>query len=256
MENLRIIPRLDIKGPNVVKGVFTEGLRVVGQPEVLAEKYYLSGADEIMYMDIVASLYQRNLDFDLLKSVAEKIYIPLTVGGGIRSIGDINNALRAGADKVAINTYAINHPEFINKAVREFGSQCIVLSVEAKRINDDSWEAYTDGGREKTGLNAIEWIKKAINNGVGEIFITSIDNEGSKRGFDLELCRAVTAIAPIPVIVHGGAGEMSSVKEVLDIIHPDAIALASVFHYEDYSISDLKKYLTKEKYNVRFTNEH
>lgn len=251
MENLRIIPRLDIKGPNVIKGVFTEGLRVVGNPIELAEKYYLDGADEIVYMDIVASLYQRNLDFDLLKLVAEKIYIPLTVGGGIRSIGDINNALRAGADKVAINTYAIHHPKFINQAAKEFGSQCVVLSVEAKRISPSAWEAFTDGGRERTGVDAIDWIKRAVDLGIGEVMITSIDNEGSKKGFDLDLCLAVTSFVQIPVIIHGGAGDMVSIRKAIQETEPDAIALASALHYKDYSIKSLKKFLAGYEFNIR-----
>lgn len=256
MENLRIIPRLDIKGPNVIKGVFTEGLRVVGSPRELARKYYLDGADEIIYMDVVASLYQRNLDFDLLRSVANSIFIPLTVGGGIRSIGDINNALRAGADKIAINTYAIARPSFLKEAVRNFGSQCVVLSVEAKRKYDGSWEAYTDGGREKTGLNAIDWIKKSIELGVGEVIVTSIDQDGSMSGFDLDLCRAVTSFAPIPVIVHGGAGAVATVKQVLEEAGPDAVALASVLHYGDYSIQKLKSFLNKYGFNIRRPHQY
>src|SRR3989344_1276571 len=179
MKKIRIISRLDIKGPNVAKGVQSEGLRVVGNPRELAFKYYNDGADEIIYMDIVASLYQRNLDFDQLKSVSDNIFIPFTVGGGIRSIGDINNALRAGADKVVINTYAVKNPEFLSEAARKFGAQCIVLSVEAKKIAENKWEAYTDGGRERTGLDAVSWIKKGIELGVGEILITSIDQDGT-----------------------------------------------------------------------------
>jgi len=183
MKSIRIIPRIDIKGPNVVKGIHNEGLRVVGNPVELARRYYKEGADEIIYMDIVASLYQRNLDFDLLKSVAEVIFIPLTAGGGIRSTNDINNALRAGADKIAINTYAIHHPDFLTEAVRKFGSQCIVLSVEAKKKDGNFWEAYTDGGRERTNINVIEWIRQGIELGVGEIIITSIDQEAALMNY-------------------------------------------------------------------------
>src|SRR3989344_4585388 len=179
MKTVRIIPRLDIKGPHVVKGIHLEGLRVIGDPSNLAYKYYRDGADEILYLDIVASLYERNFDFDLLKSVSKKIFIPKTVGGGVRSINDINNALRAGADKIAINTFAVHHPEFITEAVHKFGSQCIALSVEAKKTNDGHWETYTDGGREKTGVDSISWIKKAISLGAGEIIITSIDQDGT-----------------------------------------------------------------------------
>src|SRR3990167_1380635 len=177
-KNVRIIPRLDIKGPNVVKPVMTEALRIVGNPRELAYRYYKEKADEIVYMDIVASLYGRNLDLDQLKTVTEGIFIPITVGGGIRSIGDINNALRAGADKVAINTNAISHPEFLKEAVETFGAQCIVLSVDAKKQANGQYEPYTDGGREKTGKEVVPWVKKAIEMGVGEIMVASIDKEG------------------------------------------------------------------------------
>lgn len=251
MENIRIIPRLDIKGPNVIKGVFTEGLKIVGNPKELALRYYNEGADELLYMDIVASLYQRNLDFELLKSVADDIFIPITVGGGIRSIGDIVNALRAGADKVAINTYAIHHPEFISEAVKKFGSQCIVLSVEAKNIGKNKWEAYTDGGREKTGIDAVKWVKKAIELGVGEVVVTSIDRDGTKEGYDLDLISAITSFSTVPVIAHGGAGDKDSVLRVIKNSEPDAIALASALHYKDYTIDNLKKFINNRGLKVR-----
>lgn len=251
MENVRIIPRLDIKGPNVVKGIHTEGLRVVGNPKELALKYYLQGADEIMYMDIVASLYQRNLDFDLLKSVSEGIFIPFTVGGGIRSIHDITNVLRAGADKIAINTFAVHHPEFLPQAVKTFGSQCIVLSIEAKKIGENKWEAYTDGGRERTYKDAVEWVKLGIELGVGEIMITSIDQEGTKKGYDHDLIKAITSFSPIPIIAHGGAGDMETVYDLIHHDAPDAVSASSVFHYNDYTISELKNYLHKQNINVR-----
>lgn len=251
MKNIRIIPRLDIKGPNVVKGIHTEGLRVVGNPRELAVRYYEEDADEIAYLDIVASLYQRNLDFDLLKQVSENIFIPFTVGGGIRSLNDINNALRAGADKIAINTFAINHPEFLSEAVKKFGSQCIVLSVEAKKISENKWEAYTDGGREKTGIDAVSWIKKALSFGIGEILITSIDRDGTKKGYEMELVSSVTAFAPVPVIAHGGAVDFDSIKNVIVEGKADAVAAASVFHYQNFSIRDIKKYLAKNNIEVR-----
>lgn len=251
MENIRIIPRLDIKGPNIVKGIYTEGLRVVGKPRDLARRYYQEGADEILYLDIVASLYQRNLDFELLKSVADEVFVPLTVGGGIRSLGDIENTLKSGADKVAINTYAVAHPEFLSEAAQQFGSQCIVLSVEAKRTANGSWEAYTDGGREKTGVDAVEWIKRAIKLGVGEIVLTSVDKDGTKKGFDTDLISKVTAFASVPVVVCGGAGSLESVREVLEKCKPDVIAAASIFHYQDFTIGDLKRFLKKNKFEIR-----
>lgn len=251
MKNIRIIPRLDIKGPNVVKPVHTEALRVVGNPKELAQHYYEGGADEIIYMDIVASLYQRNLDFDLLKSVTDGVFIPFTVGGGIRNISDINNALRSGADKVAINTFAIHHPELITAAAKEFGSQCVVLSIEAKKQLNGKWEAYTDSGREHSSIDAVDWAKRGIELGAGEIMITSIDQDGTRQGYDLELIRQITDFANVPVIVYGGAGNREHFKEVILDGSADAVAAASVFHYQDFSISDLKKYLKGEGINTR-----
>lgn len=251
MKKIRIIPRLDIKGPNVVKGIHCEGLRVVGNPKDLAYRYYQEGADELLCMDIVASLYQRNFDFDLLKSLAQNIFIPITVSGGIRSTNDINNALRAGADKVAINTYAIKNPRFLNEAAKKFGSQCIALSLEAKKSGSKKWEVYTDGGREHTGIDAVEWTKKAISLGIGEIIITSIDNDGTKKGYDLELIESIAAISPVPVIVHGGAGSLESFKEAMSRHSPDGLAAASVFHYDDFKIKYLKDYLNKNGIAVR-----
>jgi cyclase len=251
MKNIRIMPLLHMKGPNVVKPVHTEALRIVGDPKKLAARYYREGADELIYLDIVASLYQRNLDFELLRVVTEEIFIPVTVGGGIRSIHDINNALRAGADKVAINTYAIHHPEFLSAAAKEFGSQCIILFIEAKKQPNGKYECYTDGGRERSGVNAIEWAKEGIELGVGEILISSIDRDGTRRGYDLDLMRQINAFAPVPVIAHGGAGNFESVAEVIREGKADAVAASSVFHYEDYTIGELKGYLAKEGINVR-----
>ena len=251
MKNIRIIPRLDIKGPNVVKPVQTEALRVVGNPQKMVQQYYKDGADELIYLDIVASLYGRNIDFNLLKSITENIFIPITVGGGIRSINDINNVLRSGADKIAINTFAVKHPEFLSKMVREFGSQCIVLYVEAKKQPDGNYEAYTDGGRERSGLEVINWIKKAIDLGVGEILLTSIDQDGTKRGYDIELLKKISDFSPIPIIAHGGAGKPESLKEAVMNAKVDALSISSIFHYNEYSIKEVKKYLSKNKINVR-----
>lgn len=251
MKNIRIIPRLDIKGPHVVKGVHTEGLRIVGEPKALVMDYYLQGADEIAYMDIVASLYQRNLDFDQLKSATDNIFIPFTVGGGICSINDINHALRAGADKVAINTYAVKHPEFLMEAVKKFGAQCIVLSVEAKTMTPGKWEAYTDGGRERTGFDVIDWIKTALDQGIGEIMITSIDHDGTYLGYDMELLKAVTDFATVPVIAHGGASGTESIRQAIQEGKADAVAASSIFHFKKLSIPELKHDLAKSNINVR-----
>ncbi len=251
MKNIRIIPRLDIKGPNVVKPIQTEALRVVGNPRDLAWRYYQAGADEILYMDIVASLYQRSIDFNLLKSVTEGIFIPVTVGGGIRTIQDINNMLRAGADKVAINTHVVSNPLFIKEAVREFGSQCIMLSLEAKQQPSGRWEAYTDGGREHSGRDAIEWAKQAVDLGVGEILVTSIDQDGRRQGYDLDLIKTITAFAPIPVIAHGGGQDPKSVYEAITDGKADAIAASSIFHYNTYSINEVKHFLVENGINIR-----
>lgn len=251
MEQIRIIPRLDIKGPNVVKGVHAEGLHIVGTPRDLAQAYYKGGADELLYLDTVASLYQRSFDFELLSSVADSIFIPLTVGGGIRSVNDITNALHAGADKVAINTYGITHPEFLSEAVKKFGAQCIVAFIEAKRTGAGTWEAYTDGGREKTGVDVCAWVKKITEIGVGEILISSIDQDGTRKGYDHELTRAVMDIATVPVIAHGGAGSKESVLSVIQECHVPAVSCATVFHYKDYSIQDLKEYLREHAISVR-----
>jgi cyclase len=249
----RIIPRLDIKGPNVVKGIHMEGLRVMGTPRELARKYFEQGADELIAMDIVASLYERSPDFDLMRGVADELFIPLTMGGGIKSIQDINNFLRAGADKVAINTHAIRNPSLLPEAVRQFGSQCIVLSVEAKKTAEGWYEAYTDGGREHSGKDAIEWIKQGIDLGVGEILLTSVDHDGTKKGYDLDLIKTVTAFAPIPVVVHGGAKDAASLKAALDA-KADAVALASILHYDLTTINSLKNDLSSNGIPVRFSS--
>lgn len=259
----RIIPRLDIKGPNVVKGIHTEGLRVVGKPSDLARKYYEQGADELVVMDIVASLYGRSPDFDLMRSIADELFIPLTMGGGIQSVHDINNFLRAGADKVAINTFATHHPELLSEAVKQFGSQCIVLSVEAKRNGptpsassgqlpyDGSWEAYTDGGREHSGLDVVEWIKRALDCGIGEILLTSVDLDGTRKGYDLELLAAVTAFATVPVIIHGGAKDAASLTQAIRDGRADAVCIASILHYNEWTIGKLKEELAAHAIPIR-----
>ncbi len=251
MKKVRIIPRLDIKGPNVVKGVRCEGLRVVGRPADLAMKYYQEGADELICMDIVASLYGRSFDFELLRDISKDIFVPITIGGGMKSIHDFNNALRSGADKVAINTYATKYPELIKEAVRKFGSQCVVLSIEAKKNTEGRWEVYTDGGREHTGIDALEWAKKAIELGVGEILLTSIDRDGTRSGFEEDLVQQIIRISPIPVIVHGGAGSINSFVETYRHCQPDALSAAAVFHYGDVKIKNLKKELQKNKIPIR-----
>ncbi|MDC0253327.1 imidazole glycerol phosphate synthase subunit HisF [Bacteriovoracales bacterium] len=248
---IRIIPRLDIKGPNLIKGIHLEGLRVVGDPNVFAKKYYEGGADEIIYMDIVASLYGRNNLSDIVKKTVEDIYIPITVGGGVRSIDDIQELLRSGADKVAINTAAIHSPELIKQASRKFGSQCIVLSIEAKRKSESKWESYTDNGREKTGLDAVEWAKKAVELGVGEILLTSIDKEGTQKGFDIDLIKTISTSVPVPVIASGGMGRLENVRDVVVEGKADAVSMAHVLHYSKHTLRDIKKYAIDQQINVR-----
>ncbi len=246
----RLIARLDIKAPNLVKGIQLEGLRVMGDPAEHALRYYSQGIDELLYIDIVASLYGRNNLTDLVARTAAEVFVPLTVGGGIRSTDDIYKLLRAGADKVSINTAAVARPELLREAAQTFGSQCVVLSVEAKRTAPGKWEAYTDNGREKTGLDAVEWIRRAVDLGAGEVLLTSVDMEGTRRGFDLELIRAVAPLIAVPVIACGGPGSAEDVAKGLDA-KADAVALASLFHYKVETVGSLKEKLKARGIEVR-----
>jgi cyclase len=247
----RLIARLDIKGPNVIKGIHLEGLRVVGQPGNIARRYYRQGIDEIVYMDTVASLYGRNNILDVVEAAAADIFVPLTVGGGIREIDDIVAALRSGADKVAVNTAAIARPDFIREAAQSFGSQCIVLSVEAKARGPGRWEALTDNGRQRTDVDVLDWVVEAESLGVGEILLTSVDREGTRKGFDHDLFRAVRARVGIPVIGCGGAGKADHVAEAVRDDGLDAVACASIFHYDTCPVSDLKCALADTGVTVR-----
>lgn len=231
VKTIRIIPRLDIKGPNLVKGIQMEGLRVLGKPEDFSYQYFLDGADELIYMDVVASLYGRNSLLDIIRRTAEKVFIPLTVGGGIRTIENIREALRAGADKVAINTAAVNNPQLIRDAAQTFGSQCVVVSIEAKQKAPGQYEAYTDNGRERTGKDVFEWAHQAWKLGAGEILLTSVDRDGTGKGYDVELVREVSSLVPIPVIACGGAGKVEDVVELIQQARVDAVGVASIFHY-------------------------
>lgn len=247
---VRIIPRLDIKGPNLVKGIHLEGLRVLGKPEDFARYYYENGADELMFMDVVASLFERNSLNDIISRTAKEIFIPLTVGGGIRTLDDIKNVLRAGADKVSINTAAIKNPNFIKEAALKFGSSTIVLAIEAIKQPDNKYFAYTDNGREYTGLEVVEWAQRGAELGAGEIVITSVDKEGTGQGFDIELIKSISNAVSVPVIAHGGAGKITDFDELFNY-DVSAVALGSVLHYK--TITQLQSELNKsEEGNVEF----
>ena len=228
---VRIIPRLEIKGPNLVKGIRFEGLRVLGKPEAFARHYYEAGADELIYVDAVASLYGRNSLLDIVERTAAETFVPLTVGGGLRSLDDIREVLRAGADKVAINTAAVQTPELIRDASRKFGSSTIVANIEFIHHGDGKYEAYTDFGRESTGLDAYEWALRVAELGAGEILLNSIDRDGTGNGFDLELTRKIAEAVPIPVIAGGGAGSVEHASQVVREGGADAVSVASLFHY-------------------------
>jgi cyclase len=228
---IRVIARLDIKGPNLIKGLQFDGYRVLGTAEEFADIYYREGADELIYQDAVASLYRRNSLLDIVRRTAEKVFIPLTVAGGIRSIEDIRQLLRAGADKVAINTAAVENPKLLTDAAKVFGSQCIVSSIEAYRHDDGRCRVWVDYGREATGLDAVEWAKQVEQCGVGEILLTSIRNDGMGRGYDLELVNKISSLVSVPVIACGGAGGAADFPRAVVEGGADAVAAASAFHY-------------------------
>ncbi len=240
MKILRLIARLDIKGPNLIKGIHLEGLRVMGSPNEYALDYYKQGADELIYMDCVASLYGRNHLGDIIKEAVKDIFIPITVGGGIRSIENVRAILRSGADKVAINTAAVADSKIVSDVARQFGSQCMVLSIEAKKIGNCQWEVYTDNGRERTGLDVVEWAKFCVSNGAGEVLLTSVDREGTRKGFDSELVNAVSSVVNVPVIASGGMGKPEDLLPVVFEGGADAVAMADILHYKRAEIGDIR----------------
>ncbi len=241
MRNIRLIARLDVKAPNLVKGIQLEGLRKMGNPNEFARSYYNQGIDEIFYADIVASLYGRNSLLDIIEKTTDDIFVPITVGGGLRCEDDVAAALRAGADKVSINTAAIKDPSIISNVAKRFGSQCLVLSIEAKR-NGDFWEAYYDNGREHSHLDVIEWAKRGQELGAGEIFLTSVDMEGTGKGFDVDLVKAVTDVVTIPVIASGGMGELGDLDTVINDGHADAVAMAHILHYGHHTVNEIRQF--------------
>lgn len=247
----RIIPCLDVRNGRVVKGVNFEGLNDVDDPVQLAAQYSAEGADELVFYDITASFERRSLFTDVLRSVAEQIFIPLTVGGGINSLDDFDRVLKCGADKVSVNSGAIRNPQLIPEAARKYGSQCVVLSADVKRV-DGSFHVFSHGGRIDTGMDALEWISRGVSLGAGEVVVNSIDTDGVKKGFDLEMLNAVTAIVDVPVIASGGAGGIQDfVKLFREAPEVDAGLAASIFHFQEVKIRDLKQALSQNGINVR-----
>lgn len=249
----RLIARLDIKGKNLIKGVHLEGLRVIGDPQAHARRYYEEGADELLYVDVVASLYGRNSLHDIVRRAAQDVFVPLTVTGGLRSVDDVREMLLAGADKVGINTAATKRPELIREVARKFGSQCMVLSIEAKHLAPGRWEAYTDNGREPTGLDVVEWAERAVELGAGEILLTSIDQEGTREGFDTELVASVTKAVPVPVVASGGMGCMDDLVDVVKNGHADAVAMADALHYNRLTLAQIRDDATAAGLDVRMS---
>lgn len=247
----RIIPCLDVTGGRVVKGTNFVGLRDAGDPVELAKRYDEEGADELVFLDITASSDSRKIMLDVVKRTAEELFIPFTVGGGIRSVDDFKQILAEGADKVSVNTAAIQRPELIGEAAERFGSQCVVVAIDAKRVAPGKWEVFSHGGRRATGLDALEWAKKAEELGAGEFLLTSMDADGTKKGYDVELTKRVSEAAGIPVIASGGAGSPEDLADVFLKGKADAALAASIFHYEEYSISNVKKFLREKGIVVR-----
>ncbi len=251
----RIIPCLDVKDGRVVKGTNFLNLKDAGDPVEIAALYDREGADELTFLDITASHENRNIILDVVQKTAEQVFMPLTVGGGIRTIDDIRRLLTAGADKVSINTAAVKDPEFVTKASRRFGSQCIVVAIDAKRTkgasNTPHWEVYINGGRTPTGLDAVEWAKAVENKGAGEILLTSMDCDGTRDGFDIELNRTISDAVDIPLIASGGAGKLEHFYEVFAWGKVDAALAASIFHYRTLSVKEVKEYLSKKGITIR-----
>ena len=247
----RIIPCLDVRAGRVVKGTNFIGLRGAGDPVELASLYDREGADELVFLDITASVEKRKSMLDVIDRTASRVFMPLTVGGGISSVEDMRDCLHAGADKTSLNTAAVQDPTLLSQGAELFGSQCVVLALDAKRCGADKWEVYVHGGRTPTGLDAVAWAKKAVSLGAGEILLTSMDADGTKNGYDIALTRAVAEAVPVPVIASGGAGTLEHFYEVLTQGKADAVLAASVFHYKEFTIRQVKEYLRGRGVEVR-----
>lgn len=251
MYTKRIIPCLDVKDGRVVKGTNFVGLRDAGDPVELASVYDKEMADELIFLDITASCEERNTMVQVVEQTASQVFIPFTVGGGIRTVEDIRKMLKAGADKVSLNTAAIKNPDLIAEGAKRFGSQCIVLAVDARQAGQDKWEVYINGGRTPTGLDVLEWVKKGVSLGAGEILLTSMDKDGTKDGYDIPLTRAVSEAVNVPVIASGGAGKMEHFYEVLTEGKADAVLAASVFHFGQFTVGEVKAFLREKGVDVR-----
>ena len=249
---IRVIPCLDVTDGRVVKGVNFQHLRDAGDPVELAARYNEQGADEITFLDISASSRGRETTREVVTRCAETVFIPLTVGGGIRTVEDMRRMLKAGADKTSLNTAAVKNPGLLKEGAEKFGRQCMVLAVDARRAGDHRWEVYVNGGRTPTGLDCLEWVKKAVALGAGEILLTSMDADGTKDGYDIELTRAVSDAVNVPVIASGGAGKLEHFYDVLTLGHADAVLAASVFHYGQFTVRQVKEYLKSRGVEVRF----
>ena len=248
----RIIPCLDVDKGRVVKGTSFINLRDAGDPAELAAYYNEQGCDELVFLDITASSDDRDTMISVVEQVSAEVFIPLTVGGGIRSISNIRNMLRAGADKISLNTAAVKNPQLVRDCALEFGSQCIVAAIDAKRNGDQSgWEVYVNGGRTPTGLNVIEWAKELVDLGAGELLLTSMDTDGQQTGYDLDLLKSVSESVSVPVIASGGAGEMEHIYNAFEHGKADAVLAASIFHFGKYTVKDVKKYLNEQGISVR-----
>ena len=247
----RIIPCLDVRDGKVVKGVNFVGIQEVGDPVECARAYMEQGADEIVFLDITATSDNRDTIVDVVRKTAKQVFVPLTVGGGIRSVEDFSKLLRAGADKVSVNSSALKNPQLIAEAADKFGSQCVVAAIDAKRMEDGSWHAFVAGGRKDTGIDAVEWAAKACELGAGEILLTSMDADGTKQGFDLDLLNAVIARVNIPVIASGGCGSLAHFSEVFEKTGADAALAASLFHYKELTVGQVKEHLRSRNIPVR-----
>ena len=247
----RIIPCLDVAAGRVVKGVNFVNLRDAGDPVEVARRYDEQGADELAFLDIRASIETRGLLYQMIEAVADQVFIPLTVGGGVNSVEDIRALLNAGADKVSINTAGVRHPGLFEQAAGRYGSQCIVAAIDAKQSAPEAWEVYTHGGRTPTGMDAVEWAREVVARGAGEILLTSMDRHGTKSGFDLELTRAVARAVPVPVIASGGGGTLEHLAQGVEIGEADAVLAASIFHYGEFSVGEAKRFMAARGIEMR-----